>query len=269
MKKLFYILTGTLLFLSMQPVHGQMKSSIGDSEYAFARTAERDGIKRAFESYMAPHGYIVVGHHITNALAYYSGVPNDTTDLLWWRPNRVFANNDNDFGFATGPFRYFRTRHGNAVAAGHTFSIWEKNKDGIYKILFDGGVNLATIPSDSLHDLERNPIIQLNFNTQSSWQMSVEAEGDFPGSNKVHKNAVFLRPNKGFMLNWELAEAVQKMVKKPMQEGFDRTGKTFYRFGNLGKDETSLKEGKFCGYFAQVWSRHKNEWVLIADVMQY
>jgi len=268
MKRSFYYFAIPLILFT-QAIAAQSTSSILESEHIFSKTAQKEGIKRAFEKYMAPQGYIVVGNKIVNALAYYSRLPIDTTDLLWWQPTYVFTNTEGDFGFATGPFRYFNERNGHATAAGQTFSIWERGKDGTFKILFDGGVNSASVPNDSIHDLAQVPVMEFILHSSPSPQTETNPRLDFPLEYKIHKEAIFLRPNRTEVIRAKEAKVVPKMMKKLWQEGFDRNRGIFYRFGNLGKDETSLQQGKFCGYFVQVWSRCENDWLLVADVMQY
>lgn len=269
MKSLFCssLIMGTVLF-SYQAI-AQTEETIMASELAFAKTAKREGIKIAFEKYMAPTGQIVVGNTITNALSYYERIPNDTTDLLWWRPVLAFVNRENDFGFATGPFRYFKNKNGAAVGSGYTFSIWEKNKDGLFKILFDGGVNVNHIPDSLINVSENIPVSEFNFGSESMLTEEGLPAADLFSEDRIHSHAIFLRPNRNGILNYQQAKAGPKLFKTVKQEGFDRTGKTYYRFGNLGKDRQSLQDGKYCGYFAQVWSLDNSGWMLLADVMQF
>lgn len=269
MKSLFCssLIMGTVLF-SYQAI-AQTEETIMASELAFAKTAKREGIKIAFEKYMAPTGQIVVGNTITNALSYYERIPNDTTDLLWWRPVMVFVNKEKDFGFATGPFRYFRKRTEGATGSGYTFSIWEKDADGLFKILFDGGVNLSHVPDSVIYSSENIPVREFNFGLESTLTEESLPTTALFSEDRIHSRAIFLRPNSNGILSYQQAKANPKFFKTVKQEGFDRTGKTYYRFGNLGKDRQSLQDGKYCGYFAQVWSLDNSGWMLLADVMQF
>ena len=269
MKSLFCssLIMGTVLF-SYQAI-AQTEETIMASELAFAKTAKREGIKIAFEKYMAPTGQIVVGNTITNALSYYERIPNDTTDLLWWRPVLAFVNRENDFGFATGPFRYFKNKNGAAVGSGYTFSIWEKNSDGLFKILFDGGVNLSHVPDSVISSAENIPVSVFNFGSESILTVESLPSIELFSEDRIHRHAIFLRPNSSGILNYQQAKANPELFKAVKGEGFDRMGNTYYRFGNLGRDRQSILNGKYCGYFAQIWSLDKSGWMLVADVMQF
>lgn len=269
MEKLLCVCLVSLSLLFSNRLYAQPDSSIAASEHSFAETAMREGIKSAFQKYMSTEGYIVVGNNITNALSYYEHIPNDTTDLLWWRPVMAFVNKENDFGFATGPFRYFRKKNGVATGSGYTFSIWEKNSDGLFKILFDGGVSVNHIPDSVIYASENVPVSEFNFGTEAAFTEDTLPATDLFSEDRIHSHAIFLRPNSSGILNYQQAKANQKLFKTVIGEGFDRMGKTYYRFGNLSKDSQSIQDGKYCGYFAQVWSLDRSGWMLLADVMQF
>ncbi len=269
MKRLLNVFLASLSILCPYGLHAQSDSSIATSERFFAKTAQREGIKSAFQKYMSPKGSIVVGNTITNALSFYEKIPNDTTDLLWWRPTKVFVNKEADFGFATGPFRYFKEKTGTATAVGFTFSIWERDEDGLFKILFDGGVNLSHIPDSVIYASESIPVSEFNFGSGSILPEEGLPAIELFSEDRIHSHAIFLRPNGNGILSYRQARANPKLFKKVKGEGFDRKGKTYYRFGNLGKDRESIQDGKYCGYFAQIWSLDKGGWILMADVMQF
>jgi len=269
MKKLLSVCLASLSILFSYRLHAQSDSSIAASERFFAETARREGIKSAFQKYMSPRGSIVVGNTIRNALSFYERIPNDTTDLLWWRPVMVFVNKETDFGFATGPFRYFREKNGAAVGSGYTFSIWEKDADGLFKILFDGGVNSSHISDSVIYASESIPASEFNFGSESILPKESLPAIDLFSEDRIHYHAIFLRPNGNGILGFHQAKANPELFKTVKGEGFDRKGKTYYRFGNLGKDKQSIQDGKYCGYFAQIWSLDKGGWMLMADVMQF
>ncbi|WP_159729916.1 hypothetical protein [Sphingobacterium sp. 18053] len=269
MKSLFYssLIVGTVFF-SYQVI-AQTEGTVMASELAFAETAKREGIKNAFEKYMAPTGQILVGNKFVNALSYYRNVSNDTTDLLWWIPFYVFSNRIGDFGFATGPFRYFRERNGSSVSAGLTFSIWEKDSAGVFKILFDGGVNLRDIPKEPIHYLKQQERKEYILASDGMVGQVVIPALAISGGQYVHPEAIFLRPNSNAFFRHAETQRDPNMVMQLRGEGSDCTGTVYYRFGNLSRDEADRSNGKFCGYFVQVWFLSKGQWALIADVLQY
>ncbi|MEZ0454724.1 hypothetical protein ABTW24_24260 [Sphingobacterium thalpophilum] len=269
MKKLLCVCLVSLSLLFSNRLYAKPDSSIAGSERIFAETARLQGIKSAFQKYMSPKGYIVVGNTITNALSYYERIPNDTTDLLWWRPVMAFINKENDFGFATGPFRYFRKKNGVATGSGYTFSIWEKNSDGLFKILFDGGVNSGHIPDSVIASAGDHTVSEFNFGSESILTVENPPSIEHFSEDRIHRRAIFLRPNSSGILSYQQAKVAPKLFKTVIGEGFDRMRKTYYRFGNLSKDRQSTQDRKYCGYFAQVWSLDRSGWMLLADVMQF
>lgn len=124
------------------------QKAIVSSELNFARTAEQMGLKYAFEQNLDSLGIIASGVHLVNGLKAYAKVKANTTDLLVWHPSFAFTNLSEDFGFTTGPYLYYGHRGQQAIASGNYFSIWKKNSDQQFKLLFDGGVNHTSIYPD-------------------------------------------------------------------------------------------------------------------------
>lgn len=65
----------------------------------------------------------------------------DTTFRLTWRPTLAFASAAGDLGYTLGVWqsRHYTADGKAAVATGKYVTIWRKQADGSWKVVFDGG----------------------------------------------------------------------------------------------------------------------------------
>lgn len=65
----------------------------------------------------------------------------DTTFRLTWRPTMAFASAAGDLGYTLGVWqsRHYTADGKAAVATGKYVTIWRKQADGSWKVVFDGG----------------------------------------------------------------------------------------------------------------------------------
>jgi ketosteroid isomerase-like protein len=65
----------------------------------------------------------------------------DTTWHLTWEPTMAFASAGGDLGYTLGTWRSARIAAGGAerVSTGKYVTIWRKQADGSWKVVFDGG----------------------------------------------------------------------------------------------------------------------------------
>lgn len=71
----------------------------------------------------------------------------DTTWHLTWEPTMAFASAAGDLGYTLGTWRSSRAAQGGgtSVQTGKYVTIWRKQADGSWKVVFDGG-NPDTAP---------------------------------------------------------------------------------------------------------------------------
>jgi ketosteroid isomerase-like protein len=65
----------------------------------------------------------------------------DTTFRLTWQPTLAFASAGGDLGYTLGSWqsRHYNADGKAAVATGKYVTIWRKQADGTWKVVFDGG----------------------------------------------------------------------------------------------------------------------------------
>lgn len=127
---LYLAMAGTAL--AAEPAPGP--ADVASAERAFAADAQARGLVLAFKRAAAPDA-IVFQPDVVNAQESLARQPEDPPNrsLNWW-PVWAGIARSGDLGFTTGPFTV-----GGDKAFGHYFTVWEKQPDGAWRWIFDGG----------------------------------------------------------------------------------------------------------------------------------
>lgn len=115
----------------------QSPADVANAELAFAKLASEKGINAAFLANFA-EGSLILNPEPTDARAHYAK-ENDPASL-GWRPASVGLSASGDLAYSTGPWEYRVTKDAAPIAQGHFLSIWAKQGDGAWKVVFDCGV---------------------------------------------------------------------------------------------------------------------------------
>lgn len=109
---------------------------VSDAETAFAKAfADRDQTKFfAFvaedANFLSPNRTLAGKPQVVET---WSRFFKDSSAPFAWRPERVVVNGAGDIGLSTGPVLDPAGKH-----IGNFSSIWQKQKDGSWKVIFDG-----------------------------------------------------------------------------------------------------------------------------------
>ena len=120
-----------------------VRAAIRDADVAFAKaTAERGA--EGWASFFADSGVMVVpGQNVVGRAAIRELMApelGDTTHALIWHPTSVQASPDGNLGYSIGRWERTARRGEGAVARrGSYVTIWEKQKDGTWKVVLDAG----------------------------------------------------------------------------------------------------------------------------------
>lgn len=107
------------------------------AERAFAKMAVETGTRDAFLYYLAEDSVIFNPTPIP-ARPFYEGSPPSSA-LLSWDP--AMADCSCDLGYTTGPWEYSGKAGQAPVAFGNYLSVWKQQKDGVWKLVLDVGLD--------------------------------------------------------------------------------------------------------------------------------
>ncbi|GAA0639934.1 nuclear transport factor 2 family protein [Brevundimonas lenta] len=141
------------LMLAAAPALAQVPDAapIVAAERAFAADAPGMGIAGSFNKWSTPDAILIAGGQVQRVGEVYPDGPRPADEpLLEWWPNFAGIARSGDLGFSTG---------GVAVGGqrtGHYFTIWQKQPDGSWKWVYDGGsgASAADVPGP-----ETEPVI--------------------------------------------------------------------------------------------------------------
>lgn len=149
-----------LVSCAVTDVTADAKNDVRCREIAFSRSVETKDIE-AFRSFLDDDARFV-GRSVMSG-------PNAITEAwkvffaddgpaIKWRPQFVEVLEDGTLALTRGPYRMIaKDPEGNSVENWGTFnSIWRKNVDGEWRVVFDAGNNASTAPDEETQSLLDN-----------------------------------------------------------------------------------------------------------------
>lgn len=113
----------------------QAATPVVAAEREFAAYAAEHGWIPAFRAYAAPDGVVIPDGQIRNARAVFNARADTGSRALKWWPAIALIARSGDLGFTTGPY----TADDSGKIQGQYFTIWQRQPDGRWLWLFDGG----------------------------------------------------------------------------------------------------------------------------------
>jgi ketosteroid isomerase-like protein len=136
----------------VQVQHGAPDADVATlvaAELAFCRQAAATSIRDAFFENMAANS-ILFRPEPVNGKDFYGGRPPNPGPVLTWAPSYAELAGSGDLGWDIGPWEYRSAKDKPVEAWGEFASVWQRQTDGKWKVLFDEGHSCAKPPRDSL-----------------------------------------------------------------------------------------------------------------------
>jgi len=116
--------------------------SLIDAEFAFARMSLEQGIRVAFLANFAADGIVFepAPTRLHEAWPQRPAPADPLASRLEWQPAQAGVARSGDMGFTTGPFRLTDTRRPGFVRHGVFFSVWQRDKAGVWRVGIDIGI---------------------------------------------------------------------------------------------------------------------------------
>ena len=142
MYRILGLLSLALTAQAQQPALPPRYESLAAAEREFAAAGLHDGVQKAFIAHFAADA-IVLRPFATPGQAWYREHPDGPGKLIWG-PQYLAVSAADDLGLSSGPWRYAGERDGKPVVAhGHFFSLWKRDAQGQWQVLFDHGLGHA------------------------------------------------------------------------------------------------------------------------------
>lgn len=143
--------------LAALPVHADLANDVRCREIAFSQSVENKDLL-AFKSFIDADARFVsssISRGPTEVMNAWSVFFSEEGPSIKWRPQIVEVLEDGGLALSRGPFRMIaRDADGNVVEHWGTFnSIWRKQEDDTWKVVFDAGSAAAEAPSAEVQAL--------------------------------------------------------------------------------------------------------------------
>jgi ketosteroid isomerase-like protein len=274
MFRTFVVLLATIAGLGAQTPAEAVRAMV-EAERRFYQAGQEKGTRAAFLEFLADDAIVfrpgpVNGKEVWNKRA-------ETGLDLVWEPTFAAIARSADFGYDTGPSKWRANKaEKNFTGYGHFVSIWKKQKDGLWKVALDCGIentksdakpplrlaapkNTARGTAQSLEETQTGFIAMAKFDFTKAFRQF--------GSNeaRLYRNGSFPTVGKKAgteLLGPEQAGVTMEVIKTDMSDSADLA----YSYGSCSEMRTA--PGK-AGHFLQVWQTDSaGAWKLVLDWQQ-
>jgi ketosteroid isomerase-like protein len=267
--------------------------SMVETERAFARMSEEQGIRPSFMAFIADDGVLFRPTAVKGKqwLTENPLPPSEKRPLLSWQPTFADIALMGDMGYTTGPWEYKADIHdAKPVAFGNFLTVWKKQLDGSWKFAIDLGISnpqpnqVATpwrLPGnyrqakagpkiDVKAETDQLLVREREFSNASATRGAQKAFDEYAADEvRVFRNdkqpligkalAAAALPASAVVWTWEPAFA-----------DVSQSGDLGYTYGiyQLTKNDAALKTEKSeTGNYYRIWKKQRNTWRIVADLL--
>jgi ketosteroid isomerase-like protein len=257
------------MLLGQRSVDGMIKT-----EKNFADTSLLVSTKKAFIKYIDPEGIVFDKGKPVNGYEFYKN-HDRITGILTWEPEYAEISSSNDFGYTTGPWKYYEnTPKENPIAQGQFITVWHITNDGSWKFLIDFGISY----SKQAHKTSLQKVYTKNIKSKNKEEQTLrESEEDFieayyKKGAKAYKD--FLSENS--RLNYkDFLPAITSNQRKNLLDSLP--GNIQYTIAGSGESPnhdlgyvygTEKINDKEDGYL-RIWRKEKEDWKIAVEVLHF
>lgn len=241
------------------------------AERAFADDTRARGFKQGFLASLAPDGFIFQPGPTPArpGLERLPDAPPPGPPLFWW-PQFAGVANSGDLGFTTGgatlPLRYF--------------TVWQRQADGSWRWIYDGGPRL----SEPLPGGADDPVVRLPAATAAAGSAEsalaevrlLEAELARQAAEDSASPRLALLAEDGMVAGSPTAafhgrdEQRAELARQPARQAMRPLGGTASRAGDMvftwGESRWTRGEEARWGHYARIWQKRREGWRIVADM---
>jgi ketosteroid isomerase-like protein len=248
--------------------------AVADAEYAFARLSRNVSTVKAFQTFLADDAVLFKKAEAVNGKKLWDERTPDSTLLNWW-PVVADASHDGDLGYTTGPYQYFSSRDDKTPKGNGFYStVWQKQKNGEWKIKIDLGIVLESIqrlPTELT--LETNPrnaavndskisAVDDAYNRELNAK-SVSFDRNFLSKHfrihrpligpSINETTVVKKTEAGIAFNFQMIDAEESSSHD-----------LAYAYGEVIKSKSN---GEVKANYLRVWKVENGKWRIVLDVI--
>jgi ketosteroid isomerase-like protein len=275
-----YRMLGFLAFAlaaqAQQPSLPPRYEALAQAEREFASAAARDGVQKSFLAHFAEDA-LLLRPFATAAPAWYREHPDGPGKLIWG-PQYLVVSAASDLGLSSGPWRYEAEHDGKAVVAhGHFFSIWRRDAQGRWQVLFDHGVGNPA-PTTAVENTQPVALAVSEGETPSAAVASSRAKA-LDAADKALRDRLGHDPGNAYASVSTAQTLWLREGSLPTQGKFPpkvngaqacgcgpRVAMTVAASGDLAYTLGGAESSRASGVDVRVWRFEGDAWKLLADV---
>jgi ketosteroid isomerase-like protein len=274
------------------PVFAQIPDSTSalftllNAERGFAQSSVMHGRNAAFVENFAEESVIFTDKWITNGKQFWKE-RKEAPVVLKWEPEFMDISKSGDFGISTGPWESGEYRPNTPpTGTGYFVSVWKKQSDGIWKVIFDTGCGTPP-PDNNKHEIsfpsgaDKKAVNSKTIKPELVLVEITDAEKQMLTtwmSNPVSSTyASFLAPSSRIQTNEELPKTNKDSIDKWLSRldkklTWNSTGGDAASSGELGftYGYVYLKgmSEKSTGHYVRIWKKQPNgKWTISLEMM--
>ncbi len=248
--------------------------SLLQAEKNFANTSLTVSTNEAFIKFIETSGVVFDKGKPVNGLEFYKKRERKP-GILSWEPEYTEISSTNDFGYTTGPWKFYaNSLEDNPVARGHFITVWHLNNNGEWKFLIDFGIAYSEerkampvrkiqVEEKKIKDGDLTSLKQVeekfirSYTTQGikayksylSTQSRINYAGFFPATTGKERKAI-------------LDSLPRNINYTILGSGMSPMGGLGYVYGSAVINEK--QEG-----YLRIWRKEKNGWKIAVEVLNF
>lgn len=268
------ILVVILLCSSLTAQQKAPAHDLADAERAFSAASEKIGITASFVEFL-DDSCVMFNPGPVNGKELYRKRKENGAHLIW-SPSFVETAASGDFGISTGPWEYRRKKGDTSVSYGHYFSVWQKDRNGVWKVILDNGIDYpsslkknekgifrsmsvrnpsdAAVTSGTIRDLEHSfseaaaQGLRAAYQKYSAEDIMMFRKGAFPISSKKEAISITAKDAKGG-------------TSVPVGAAVSSSGDLGFTYGLV------IGQMNDTSSYVRVWRKEK-QWKIAADLQE-
>ena len=264
-----------VVFISSNASFAQSNSAgVISAEKQFAKYAVEHTTKEGFLTFLAEDGIVFNNGKAINGKKQWTASKADSMQLKWY-PAIAGVSAAGDIGYTTGPWEFRRSKNDkDAIAYGNYASIWQKEKNGQYKVKLDIGIDHSKDPvrlPEAVVSFAKPAAKKLKQSFLMAEMQFIKAEnnqGLKAYLDVLSPQLVLLRPDR-LPFNYEEAMAYFTANSIKYNYKYNKahcavSNDFAYAYGNV----TYTTDGKINnGNYLRVWRTENGKWKIVMDVI--
>jgi ketosteroid isomerase-like protein len=272
--------------MAQEPDSGSALNSMREAEKNFARASVMIGRNAAFAENFAEVSALFTDKWITNGKQY-SKDRKGSPVVLKWEPEFMDISASRDFGISTGPWELQEYRPNTApLFTGYFLTVWQKQSDGIWKVILDGGSTTPPI-KDNLHSFYfpagadkpsgSTPKINVESSCMELSERELLIQKEWESTQLPAKYSKFLSPGARMQfsghlpttnrdsINVLLSRLDKTMIWRTAGSGAASSGDLGFTYGVL---ELRNNQGKNLGHYVRIWKKQPSDvWKIMLEMI--